>query len=112
MLISQIIESRFNQLSSPGNKIVQAAFYDTGRRRAIGSGPFHDIDVLYQAGYAPDHIEHLEQGFLTDNGTFLTRKEAARLVAFQKGELNSEDLSGMGRPGFESRPRVRRDLRA
>lgn len=79
-------------------RIVQAAFWDKKRKKAIPSGPIHNLAVL-----PTDDRRRFIDGYITDAGRFLSRIEAAKLV--KKHErfpdddyLWSEDLKGLGFP--------------
>jgi len=90
-------------------RITQAAFWDRERGEAIPTGAFHDIyrlpPHLFNRVGKPDQNEYIIDGYLTDEGRFLNRKDAAILVKKQQGyasrqsELDSEDLEGLGKPG-------------
>jgi len=66
-------------IESDEEKVVQAAFSIEGR--IYPSGPFHDSSIIPESEYGKEWID----GFLTNKGRFLTRKEAAIFVSGEAG---------------------------
>jgi hypothetical protein len=88
----QAVKSFIGRVVKGGEKIVQAAFRVAGK--IYPAGPFYLYSVvpwnIWQDNYA-GKLE-VEQGFLTNTGRFLTRKEAGELV----GDATSESILGNG----------------
>lgn len=81
--------------------IVQTAFR-MPNGTVIPSGPFHNIEVIPDELLTDITLDNISNGFLTDEGNYLTRKEAARLTKMKKprrqqGALHSFNVNGLGR---------------
>lgn len=79
---------------------VEAGFLHKPSGMIYGTGAFHDINKL-----PTDYNDEYEDGFITPEGHFLTREQAAEALRRPEGRnLQSEDLSEMGlgrKPGEE-----------
>ena len=88
-------------------KIVQAAFKDPATGKIYPTGQMHDMEVVMKEfGFDPDNDNDWERftkiyntlinGFITDEGRFFDRQEAAKLVGSPDETLRTELVKGMG----------------
>jgi len=88
-------------------KIVQAAFKDPRTGKIYPTGQMHDPEIIMKEfGFDPDDENNWEEfakiyntlinGFITDEGRFFDRREAAKLVGSPEDVLRSEIVKGMG----------------
>jgi len=88
-------------------KIAQAAFKDPATGKIYPTGQMHDTEVVMKEfGFDPNNDNDWEgftkiyntliSGFITDEGRFFNRQEAAKLVGSPDETLRTELVKGMG----------------
>ncbi|KKK79183.1 hypothetical protein LCGC14_2836070, partial [marine sediment metagenome] len=103
-----------------------AAFKDPATGKVYPTGQMHDMEVMMREfGFDPDNENDWEEftkiyntlinGFITDEGRFFDRQEAAKLVGSPEERLSTELVKGMGPNSYWQRrgtnPEIKEDLR-
>lgn len=88
-------------LELSAGKLISTGFRSNYTGEVLNSGPFHDMNVILDK-YPDDDPEEWTQGFISDQGEFLDRYEAAQYVNHTGPDkrLYSEDGSSELRPNF------------